>query len=204
MAKVKLTDYYNQCYRNSIQSKWTFTNPDKTLKEVADLLTSGKGLDIGCGLGRNCLHMARNGLCTKAVDLSKIAVEYVKSIAAQENLPIEVACCNILWEKLACEYDLVNACWILDEFSKENAHWLIRRMQDATIPGGINCIVTTAKGTIKGNMRAPSGHHFFTPNELTRLYVDAGWEIRSCSTMPEHLGRSEVLAIRFTAWKPAA
>lgn len=53
-------------------------------------------LDLGCGLGRHSLYMARRGFRVTAADLSHQAVEQVAARARQEELPIDTVCCNML------------------------------------------------------------------------------------------------------------
>ena len=48
-----------------------------------------KFLDIGCGLGRHTIQFSKAGFNTKAIDISKDAVEYAKKWAQKENLDIE-------------------------------------------------------------------------------------------------------------------
>lgn len=50
--------------------------PDETLVSYLDrgLITPGRALDLGCGPGRNALHLARAGFTVDAVDLSPQAI----------------------------------------------------------------------------------------------------------------------------------
>ncbi len=199
LAKTLLTDYYNPSYTDVIKRKAIPKQPERLVTAALEHVSQGKALDIGCGLGRNCLHLARNGFAVTALDLSEVAVNYVRSIAAQENLPLSAKKAHVLHERLGSDFDLVIASWVFDEFNKQNAYWLSRRMQDVTAVGGLNAIVSTAYGTLKGDMRAKGGHHFFVEDELVSLYE--GWEIIMCGTIPQQLSGKEVLALRLLAKK---
>lgn len=45
-------------------------------------------LDLGTGLGRNAIHFSKQGFNVTAIDISDYAVQYLKTWAAKENLPI--------------------------------------------------------------------------------------------------------------------
>jgi cyclopropane fatty-acyl-phospholipid synthase-like methyltransferase len=51
-------------------------------------------LDIGVGQGRNTLFLAREGFTVDAIDPSRIAIETVSALAAQEALPIRTYQCD--------------------------------------------------------------------------------------------------------------
>ncbi len=195
-TKVRLIDHYNPYYAEKIRRGMVVIKPDATVVKATTLATSGKGLDIGCGLGRHSFHMAQNGFHVRAFDLSHVATTCVSTRAAQEGVSIEVSRGNILQQRLEREYDLIVCCWVLDEFDKHNAYWLLQRMREATLPGGYHAVVTTARGTVKGNMRARTGHHFFTEEELGALYTREGWRIIESKTLRESLSGEEVFAIR--------
>ncbi|MGH3900630.1 MAG: class I SAM-dependent methyltransferase [Pseudonocardiaceae bacterium] len=56
------------------------TKPDENLVSYLDrnLLTPGRALDVGCGPGRNALHLASAGFTVDAVDLSPAAIAWAK------------------------------------------------------------------------------------------------------------------------------
>lgn len=45
-------------------------------------------LDLGAGLGRNAIYFSRQGFNVTAIDISDYGVQYLKTWAAKENLPI--------------------------------------------------------------------------------------------------------------------
>jgi SAM-dependent methyltransferase len=54
--------------------------PDENLVSYLDrgLLKPGRALDLGCGPGRNALHLAAHGFTVDAVDLSATAIEWAR------------------------------------------------------------------------------------------------------------------------------
>lgn len=59
--------------------------PDESLADWLDrgLLTPGRALDLGCGPGRNALHLAERGFDVDAVDLSPTAVAWARERARE-------------------------------------------------------------------------------------------------------------------------
>lgn len=59
--------------------------PDESLADWLDrgLLTPGRALDLGCGPGRNALHLAARGFTVDAVDLSPTAVAWARERARE-------------------------------------------------------------------------------------------------------------------------
>ncbi len=47
-----------------------------------------RAMDVGCGLGRNSLYLARRGWHVVAVDVSDVALEKLGQTSSEENLPI--------------------------------------------------------------------------------------------------------------------
>ena len=63
--------------------------PATVLVENAHLLPRhGTALDLACGLGANSLMLAERGLQTHAWDISPVAIEKLRSIALESQLPI--------------------------------------------------------------------------------------------------------------------
>ena len=64
-------------------------DPDESLAELAAGLAPGRALDLGAGLGRNSLFLARRGWRVTAVDLSEVALSRLAAAAAEEELIVE-------------------------------------------------------------------------------------------------------------------
>ncbi|MCC9307202.1 class I SAM-dependent methyltransferase [Kitasatospora sp. RB6PN24] len=63
--------------------------PDENLVEHLERgpLTGGRALDLGCGPGRNALHLAAHGYEVDAVDLSPAALAWAEDRAAGQGAP---------------------------------------------------------------------------------------------------------------------
>jgi SAM-dependent methyltransferase len=64
--------------------------PDENLVSYAErgLIAPGRALDLGCGPGRNALHLARLGFQVDAVDLSPAAVAWAEDRAREAGADI--------------------------------------------------------------------------------------------------------------------
>ncbi|MER5637231.1 class I SAM-dependent methyltransferase [Kitasatospora sp. NPDC002227] len=68
--------------------------PDASLAGYLDrgLIAPGRALDLGCGAGRNTLHLAARGFEVDAVDLSPVAIEWAKERAAEASVEARLIC----------------------------------------------------------------------------------------------------------------
>ena len=68
--------------------------PDENLISYLDrgLITPGRALDLGCGPGRNALHIASAGFAVDAVDLSPTAIAWAKDRARDVGAEVHFHC----------------------------------------------------------------------------------------------------------------
>ncbi|MGH3919284.1 MAG: class I SAM-dependent methyltransferase [Pseudonocardiaceae bacterium] len=68
--------------------------PDENLVSYLDrgLITTGRALDLGCGPGRNALHLASAGFTVDAVDLSPTAIGWAKDRAREASAEVQFHC----------------------------------------------------------------------------------------------------------------
>ncbi|MFD7486349.1 class I SAM-dependent methyltransferase [Streptomyces mirabilis] len=68
--------------------------PDESLVGYLDknLITPGRALDLGCGPGRNALHLAAAGFQVDAVDLSPTAIAWAQDRAREAGAEIRFHC----------------------------------------------------------------------------------------------------------------
>ncbi|GHD71535.1 methyltransferase [Streptomyces mirabilis] len=68
--------------------------PDENLVAYLDekLITPGRALDLGCGPGRNALHLAASGFQVDAVDLSPAAIAWAEDRAREAGAEIRFRC----------------------------------------------------------------------------------------------------------------
>ena len=59
------------------------------------LPTTGRALDLACGLGGNAVLLARRGLQVDAVDMAATAITKLTDYAAQQQLPVNAHCLDL-------------------------------------------------------------------------------------------------------------
>ena len=80
--------------------------PDENLVSYLErgLVTPGRALDLGCGPGRNALHLAAAGFSVDAVDLAPAAIDWARERAGDAD--VRFLCGDAFTMELG-EYDLV-------------------------------------------------------------------------------------------------
>lgn len=86
--------------------------PDESLARWIDagLLAPGRALDLGCGPGRNALHLAARGFEVDAVDLSPTAIAWAGERARDAGADVRFHCGDafaLAGGELAGPYDLI-------------------------------------------------------------------------------------------------
>ncbi|MFS4093850.1 class I SAM-dependent methyltransferase [Streptomyces sp. AF1A] len=68
--------------------------PDENLVSYLDrgLIAPGRALDLGCGPGRNAVHLAARGFEVDAVDLSPAAIAWAEERAREAGSPVRFHC----------------------------------------------------------------------------------------------------------------
>lgn len=79
---------WNQKYIEKIQNS-DHPAPDERLVSLIDYFKGGRALDFACGLGANSLFLAENGYQVDALDISEIAIEFLKQEASKRQLPVQ-------------------------------------------------------------------------------------------------------------------
>jgi SAM-dependent methyltransferase len=79
-------DKWNERYRSG--SYVAREHPTALLAQWAPRLPIGKALDVACGAGRNALFLAAAGHTVDAVDISDVAIERARGLAADRRLQV--------------------------------------------------------------------------------------------------------------------
>jgi tellurite methyltransferase len=140
--------------------------PTPLLVETAAALAPGKALDLACGAGRNALWLAEHGWEVTAVDGAPVAIEILRSRAAERGLKINAVAADLEKGEFEIEpsrWDLVAMCYYLQRNLFEPA-------KRGVAPGGvlISIVHTTEPGE-------EDGPHRLRPGQLEQYF--AGWEI---------------------------
>ncbi len=84
--------------------------PDESLVAwfTQGLLAPGRVLELGCGNGRNAVHLASLGCTVDAVDFSEQAIEWTRQRARSAGAAVTLQCCSIFDATFSdASYDLV-------------------------------------------------------------------------------------------------
>lgn len=92
--------------------------PNERLKRHSHHLKGGMALDLACGLGMNSFYLAKLQYEVHSLDISDVAIQYMKEQATKQLLPIYPRLCDLTeWKKLDLAentYDLVVMTYYLD------------------------------------------------------------------------------------------
>ncbi|MFF2445478.1 class I SAM-dependent methyltransferase [Neobacillus sp. NPDC058068] len=69
--------------------------PNARLENLSSYLPGGQAVDLACGLGGNSLFLARLNFQVRAIDISDVAVNYLKEIAVKQKLAIYPQLCDL-------------------------------------------------------------------------------------------------------------
>lgn len=129
-----MKDFWNERY--SEDGLAYGETPNVYLSEVADQIEAGgKVLVVGDGEGRNGVWLARQGFDVTCVDYSPVAVEKIKSFAAQKNVSITAICADMNeWDWPVAEFDGVVSIYV--HFPPDMRAGLHQKMVDALKSGG--------------------------------------------------------------------
>jgi len=138
--------------------------PCQVLANYTHLLpTTGRALDLACGLGANALLLARHGLETHAWDYAKTALERLQANAQSQQLQIHTQVRDIIVSPPPTDtYNVIIVC-----------HFLDRRLSAALVkslkPNGLLFYQTFTRTAI--NESGPKNPHFrLADNELLQLF----------------------------------
>ena len=163
--QCEAADYFNK--------KYGMTATHSAVKAAAAHVPPGKALDLGCGQGRNALYLALKGFDVTAVDQNPNPLYALSDMAAQENLPVQVAGYDINAAALDEPYDFIVATVVFMFLRPDRVPDVIANMQEHTARGGYNLIVSAMD---TADYPCPMPFPFqFRENELREYY--AGWEL---------------------------
>jgi GrpB-like predicted nucleotidyltransferase (UPF0157 family) len=112
-SSVEAAPWWDRFYSDPDQAAPFLTSaPDESLAgwvEHGPVPTHGRALDIGCGVGRNAVHLARHGFAVDAVDLSPVAIARTRLLAEHASVTVDARAADLFAEHvLSGRYDLVH------------------------------------------------------------------------------------------------
>jgi tellurite methyltransferase len=181
--------------------------PNITVEKIASQLpASTRILDLGCGEGRNAIYLAGLGFKVTAFDISLAGIGKLLQTAEHKHLTIDASVADMREYEFPHRFDLIICNGCLHLITREESKGVIRRMKEATEPGGLNIV-----GVFTDTLPEPEDLRgfmigLFKEGELIEQYKD--WEIlesRAYQFKDEHPGglSHEHAANELVARKPA-
>ncbi|MGP8302033.1 class I SAM-dependent methyltransferase [Streptomyces inhibens] len=125
--------------------------PDESLASYLDrrLITPGRALDLGCGPGRNALHLASLGFQVDAVDLSPTAIAWGEERAREAGADIRFHCGDaftLTAAELGGPYDLIHDSGCFHHLPPHRRISYLRLLDRGLAPGGHLALTCFAAG----------------------------------------------------------
>jgi SAM-dependent methyltransferase len=150
-APLRISEYFDSVYAGPGRFWWRdegryALEPDaypsslltqQTLRLLADR-APGRALDIGAGEGSDAIRLALLGYEVDAVEVSKVGAEKIERFAAEAGTRVRVVASDIQDFVPDESYSVVICNGVLHYV--ENKQRVIKLMQDATQPGGLNVV----------------------------------------------------------------
>jgi len=132
-------------------------------------------LDVGCGEGRNAIHLASKNHTVEAFDLSEAGIEKAMSLADNMNLKIKFWSQDLADFEFQKEYDVILSHGVLHLPEKKYRDKFISEAQKNTRVGGFHFIDVFTNRLPATPDNAPFTKSLFDVGELLKKY--SGWEI---------------------------
>lgn len=156
------------------------------LADVADGLTPGSALDLGCGEGGDAIWLAEHGWTVTGVDLSPTAIARGRAAAAaigiDDDVHLEAA--DLATWHATHEHDLVCASFLQSWPVEIPRDEILRRAKGWVAPGGLLLVVAHAGAPSWADPEHGHAHAFRSPEEdLAALALDPrDWRVLACET----------------------
>ncbi|HTY99448.1 MAG TPA: methyltransferase domain-containing protein [Rhodocyclaceae bacterium] len=198
--------HWSERYRNAGERYLFGTEPNHFLARRAGLFESGRtALSVADGEGRNSIWLAEQGLEVTAVEISPVAVEKARRLAAGRHVDVRFVVGDMLaadWPPAGMEggFD-----WVVGIFIQfvgpEGRERQFAAMKRATRPGGRILLHGYTPKQLDYRTGGPSAvENLYTPEILREAFAD--WEIEELVDYEEdisegagHAGRSAVIGL---------
>ncbi len=165
------------------------TKPNQLLVEASRDLRPGRALDVGMGMGRNALHLARAGWDVTGFDVSSVGVRHADAAARTEKVRLKtLVAADEEFDFGTAQWDLIALIYTIENRS-------IHHVRRALRPGGL--VVVEA-----GINPDPNAAFGYAPGELLRI-LD-GFEIVRHEQLEGSYdwGPERIQLVRLVARKP--
>ncbi|MEW2086257.1 class I SAM-dependent methyltransferase [Streptomyces sp. NPDC005283] len=159
--------------------------PDESLVSYLgrSLITPGRALDLGCGPGRNALHLASRGFQVDAVDLSPTAVDWAEERAREAGADIRFHrgdAFALTATELGGPYDLIYDSGCFHHLPPHRRISYLALLDRALAPGGHLALTCFASGEMGSELSDTDFYHqarlhgglAYTPESLRWIFSE--------------------------------
>ena len=134
-----------------VPPEWRTAPPSLAMNDCRESLLSGGAesvLDIGCGVGRWAIHLAKAGLEVSGSDFAENGLAYAAAWARDEGVHLRLTCCPITELPFPGEqFDAVIAALVLDNVSRSEMKTAIGHMRASLREEGMAFCLFNPVGT---------------------------------------------------------
>ena len=170
---------WNQRYR-SVDLVWG-TEPNRFVAEaLGGREPAGRALDLACGEGRNAIWLARRGWRVTGVDLSDVAIERARKLAAAEGVEAEWVCADLTsYEPDPEAFALVVISYL--QVPETTRRVVLARAAAALAPGGELFMIGHARRNLTEGVGGPRDPAvLWDPDEIRAELEGAGFGVERC------------------------
>ncbi len=174
--------------------------PNQFLVEIVRNLEPGTALDLGCGQGRNSFWLASRGFTVTGIDLSPVAIEQARAVAAEHDLDVTFESADLTtWDPAGCVWDLVILTYLhLSPERRPIVHGAAKR---AVAPGGRLVVIAHHLDNLgNGTGGPPIPELLFTEEQLAGDFADL--EVLRNERVVRATDRGDAIDIVFVGKKP--
>lgn len=181
------------------------SEPNRFLVEVASGFPPGTALDLACGQGRNSVWLATLGHEVTGYDLSPVAIEHAKRLAAESGVDIDFHAVDLsAWDPGGRTWDLVVLCYL--QVPEELRRTVHAKAIDALAPGGRIVVIAHHRDNLERGVGGPQRPEvLFTEEELLADF--ASLEVHVCEQLLRPVDTDDVsghaVDVLLLATKPA-
>ncbi|GGI95771.1 class I SAM-dependent methyltransferase [Streptomyces brasiliensis] len=159
--------------------------PDESLVSWVErgLIAPGRALDLGCGPGRNAIHLASLGFEVDAVDLSPVAVDWARERAAEAGADVRFHrgdAFALMGKVLRGPYDLVHDSGCFHHLPPHRRVSYLALLDELLAPGGLFVLTCFAAGAMGSELpdaelyghAGLQGGLAYTPESLRWIFAD--------------------------------
>lgn len=145
--------------------------PNTRLIYLSDYLKGGTALDLASGLGGNSFFLARMNYHVQSVDVSDVAIDFIRERAAHDHLRIQTQVCDLT--------DLINPNWANHTYDIIVISYYLDRslfpIMKSVIKAGGYLFMETFYQSPRTENQGVSSQYKLLPNELLAEFGD--WNV---------------------------